>query len=160
MTQPTAQMNTAIRIVTLGVIVLTAFLIASAYFHPQMGFVALLMMAVVTFCYLTAPVRYELHDGKLTICTHVGSKTFEPVVACEPGEIRPFSGIRVFGNGGLFAGTGFYWNTRYGLHRAYVTSSREIDLVMVRTPTQKILISPSDPHGFMETCRAEIAGRA
>jgi hypothetical protein len=58
-------------------------------------------------------------------------------------------GIRLFGNGGLFAGQGFFWNRMFGLFRAYVTSARPADLVLVETTNRKILISPRDPQAFV-----------
>jgi hypothetical protein len=38
----------------------------------------------------------------------------------------------------------------FGLFRAYVTSIRASDLVLVETTNRKILISPRDPEAFVE----------
>ena len=50
----------------------------------------------------------------------------------------------MFGNGGLFAGSGIFWNRTYGMHRAYITSTKPEDLVLVETTDTRILISPQD----------------
>jgi len=63
-------------------------------------------------------------------------------------------GVRLWGNGGLFAATGIFWNKEYGVFRVYVTSARHQDYVLVATRTRKILISPEDPAQFVRAWRA------
>ena len=58
-------------------------------------------------------------------------------------------GLRLWGNGGLFAATGIFWNQAYGVYRAYVTSARYQDYVLVETRTRKVLISPENPAEFV-----------
>jgi hypothetical protein len=152
MIQPAARMSWGIAIVTSFVIGLTVACAVSAFSEPGMGFAALGLMLVLVFCYLTTPVGYELDGNRLTVFTHLGSRTFEPVVGCAPAELGALSGVRLFGNGGVFAGTGFYWNRRYGVFRGYVTSSRRQDMLMVQTPTQRVVITPADPLAFLGAC--------
>ena len=59
-------------------------------------------------------------------------------------------GVRLWGNGGLFAATGIFWNPAYGVYRAYVTSARYQDYVLAETRTQKVLISPENPEDFVK----------
>jgi hypothetical protein len=49
----------------------------------------------------------------------------------------------------LFAATGVFWNKAYGVYRAYVTSARYEDYVLVETSSQKVLISPENPDEFV-----------
>ena len=51
-------------------------------------------------------------------------------------------GIRLFGNGGLFSGTGIFWNRKLGVFRAYVTSTRKKEMLLVETDKYKVIISP------------------
>jgi hypothetical protein len=79
----------------------------------------------------------------------LGRKVFAPVSRCSLLSERPPLGLRLWGNGGLFAATGIFWNKVYGVYRAYVTSARYTDYVLVETPTRKILISPENPGEFV-----------
>jgi hypothetical protein len=149
MKQAAAKTGLSIKIMTSFVLLLTAsILVASLIAGTLLGVICVL-------CYLFAPVAYALSDGQLIVFSHVGSKQFGPVVRCSqiegPVPWRLRLGIRLFGNGGLFAGTGIFWNRMYGVHRAYVTSSRYSDLVLVETTTRKILISPENPKAFVNS---------
>jgi len=106
---------------------------------------------VLAACYATAPVAYHLSGDRLTVFTHVGRREFGPVVKVQRVGRNIWWGIRLFGNGGLFAGTGFFWSRGYGLFRAYVTSARRTDMLMVETPGRKVLITPQDPDAFLAT---------
>ena len=152
MIQPAARMSWGIAIVTSFVIGLTAACAVGAFSSPGMGFAAAGLVLILAFCYLSRPLSYELDGDRLTVVTHLGSRTFEPVVDCAPAELSALRGIRLFGNGGVFAGTGFYWTRRYGVFRGYVTSSRRQDMLMVQTPTQRVLITPEDPPAFLDAC--------
>jgi hypothetical protein len=62
----------------------------------------------------------------------------------------PFGfGIRLFGNGGLFAGSGIFWSRKLGVFRAYVTTSKPADMVLAETAKTKILISPADSPAWL-----------
>ena len=78
----------------------------------------------------------------------LGQKVFPAVTGCSTLSARPPMGLRLWGNGGLFAATGIFWNRDYGVHRAYVTSARYQDYVLVETRTRKVLISPENPGEF------------
>jgi hypothetical protein len=150
MTQATAPMSAAIKFITGLVLVMTvAILIAGVKVCGLLlGGAAL---AVVTFfCYLYAPVAYELMGDQLTVRLRAGQKVFPAVTRCSTLTARPPMGLRLWGNGGLFAGTGIFWNKTFGVYRAYVTSARYQDYVLVETQAQKILISPENPKEFVQ----------
>ena len=110
-----------------------------------------LLATVAFFCYLYAPIAYELTGDQLTVRFRMGQKVFPAVTGCATLTARPPMGLRLWGNGGLFAATGIFWNKAYGVYRAYVTSARYQDYVLVETRTQKILISPENPEEFVRT---------
>jgi len=149
MTQPSAPMSTAIRCITGVVLVMmVAFLIAGLKVCGLLlGGVAL--ATVVFFCYLHAPIAYEVTGDQLTVRFRMGQKVFPGVTGCATLTARPPMGLRLWGNGGLFAATGIFWSRAYGVYRAYVTSARYQDYVLVETRTQKILISPENPQEFV-----------
>ena len=109
------------------------------------------LAAVALFCYLYAPVAYEITGDELTVRFRLGQKVFPAVTGCATLTARPPRGVRLWGNGGLFAATGIFWNQAYGVYRAYLTSARYQDYVLVATRTRKILISPENPAEFVKT---------
>ena len=149
MTQESAPMSPAIKFITGLVLVMTVvFLIAGLkVWGLLLGGTGLATVAF--FCYLYAPIAYELTGDQLTVRFRMGQKVFHAVTGCETLTARPPMGLRLWGNGGLFAATGIFWNKAYGVYRAYVTSARYQDFVLVETRTQKILISPENPENFV-----------
>src|SRR5438067_729149 len=106
MTYRTVRMSPAIQIVTACMLAATiGFLIASLYARP-MWIVASALALISAACYATAPVGYELSGDRLTVLTHIGSREFGPITGCSRVETSIMWGLRLFGNGGLFAGTG------------------------------------------------------
>jgi len=110
--------------------------------------------AVALFCYLRAPIAYEINGDELTVRLRMGQKVFPAVTGCATLTDRPPMGLRLWGNGGLFAATGIFWNQAYGVFRAYLTSARYQDYVLVATRTRKILISPENPAEFVKTWKS------
>jgi hypothetical protein len=150
MKQKTANTSLSIKIITLIVLLLTACFLAAAFFKPVFLIPGFFLGVVSWLCYLFAPVAYELSGNKLYVLLHFGKKEFGPVVKCSKVTERlPFT-LRLFGNGGLFAGTGIFWNKIYGVFRVYVTSARYSDWVLVETEKQKIVISPEEPERFIQ----------
>jgi len=66
----------------------------------------------------------------------------------------PFT-IRLWGNGGVFAGTGIFWNKLYGVFRMYITHAKQSEFVVVETERQIIVISPENPKIFIESWKIE-----
>ncbi len=164
--QPTTRTSTAILIVTVGFFVLMIGIAATTLVNRAMIVPAALLVVTCVFAYAWSPVSYRISDEELpgvfkertvpnhlTVYFRLGKKHFPYVIRCSLIDY-PFSrvGIRVFGNGGLFAGVGIFWNRTLGLFRAYVTSARKRDWVLVETADdRKILISPADPVGFVQS---------
>jgi hypothetical protein len=59
--------------------------------------------------------------------------------------------IRTFGNGGLFAFTGFYRNNSLGNYRAYVTDPART--VVLRFMDRTVVLSPDMPEEFVRELR-------
>jgi hypothetical protein len=147
-------MSPAIKVVTGLVLAMIAALFLAAGKVGAMLFAVAALSAVALFCYLRAPVAYEITGDELTVRLRLGQKVFPAVTGCETLTARPPRGVRLWGNGGLFAATGIFWNQAYGVYRAYITSARYQDYVLVATRARKILISPEDPAEFVKTWRS------
>jgi len=147
--QRPAKTSLAIVICTAAYFVLTLGWFVASMFVSWIWIAGVASLLVGGACYLLMPVEYELSNDMLTVFTHVGRRQFGRVVGCSRVDRSVYFGLRLFGAGGVFGGLGFYWTPRYGLFRAYVTSARIQDMVMVETERQKILISPERPEGFL-----------
>ena len=150
MTQASAPMSPAIKVITGFMLVMMASMLLIGVQFGALLWGSALLAAVTLFCYLYAPIAYELTGDELTVRFRLGQKVFPAVTGCSTLSARPPMGLRLWGNGGLFAATGIFWNQAYGVYRAYVTSARYQDYVLVATRTQKVLISPENPADFVK----------
>ena len=149
MTQASVPMSTAIKVITGLVLLMTAAMLLAGVKVCGLWWGGGLLAAISFFCYLYAPIAYELTGDELTVRLRWGRKVFPAVTGCATLSARPPMGLRLWGNGGLFAATGIFWNKEYGIFRTYVTSARYQDYVLVETRTQKVLISPENPAEFV-----------
>jgi hypothetical protein len=150
MIQSSAPMSPAIRFITGLVLVMTAVFLIAGLKVCGLLLGAAILAIVVLFSYLYAPVAYELTGDQLTVRNRLSQKVFPGVTGCTTLTARPPMGLRLWGNGGLFAATGIFWNKTYGVYRAYVTSARYQDYVLVTTRARKVLISPENPEEFVQ----------
>lgn len=161
MKQDTVKTSACICWITGFVLLLAAGLLISAIFIRPMLIAGVLLLIVAFLCYLWAPESFELSDDlQLTINYHSGKKQFGPVVKCYRLAENFCCGIRLCGNGGLFAATGLFWDRKYGKFRMYSTSASYKDCVMVETADKKIIISPENPGIWISDCaRLKIPGK-
>jgi hypothetical protein len=65
------------------------------------------------------------------------------------GDVELLRGsLRVFGNGGLFSITGWFWNRRVGLYRAFATDLSRVVFLKFRD-RRPVLITPHDTQHFL-----------
>ena len=153
MNQPAARRSPGIQVVTAAVVLMTAGLFIAALFVHELFFAGIFLALACVLAYLWTPVRYQLSEDRLIVFFHLGARRFTPVVRCSRVERSLAWSLRLFGNGGAFAGIGFFWNRMFGFFQAYVTSARQDDLVLVETDTRKVVISPADPGAFVAAWR-------
>lgn len=65
---------------------------------------------------------------------------------------------RIFGNGGLFAISGWFYSRTLGRYRAFVTDPSRA--VVMRTRSGAVVVSPDDPERFIQALRALHPGAA
>jgi hypothetical protein len=72
------------------------------------------------------------------------------------GDSEALSGsMRLFGNGGLFAFTGFFWNKRLGRYRAFGTDPARA--VILKFKKRMVVVTPDDPYRFIVRVRTHLA---
>jgi hypothetical protein len=133
-----------IKIITGFTIALCVVFLVLSTFQIILLIPAAIVAVVTVGCYLRAPVAYEITPGNLIVLFRLGSKEFGPVLKASRAPSSTGMSLRLFGNGGLFAGTGIFWNSEWGIYRAYVTTSKRDNMVVIETQRGKVLISP-DP---------------
>jgi hypothetical protein len=68
------------------------------------------------------------------------------------GDAEAFRGaLRLFGNGGLFGITGWFWSRKLGRFRAFATDPSRS--VVLRYADRKIVVTPHDPQHFIVRVR-------
>ncbi|MBV8308693.1 MAG: hypothetical protein JO274_14540 [Gammaproteobacteria bacterium] len=97
---------------------------------------------------------YVLTSSELEV-RRLGWRTHLPLagLAAVTGEPRALLGaMRLFGNGGLFAITGWFWNRRLGRFRAYATDPQRAVLLRYRDG-KCVLVTPHDVQHFIVQVR-------
>jgi hypothetical protein len=150
MRQRAAQTGLSIKIVTGSLMLLTVLMFIGSAFELVLVWVGLFLSILLLLCYLYAPIAYVLDNEKLVVIRRINSKTFSPVVRCVSIEYdKPSFVLRLWGNGGVFSGSGIFWSREYGIFRAYVTTGKRSLLVLVETAGGKVIISPEKPDDFL-----------
>lgn len=123
-------------------------LVISGFRDPQQWyglFIGISIISLITLgCYLRAPVFYEItSDHELIVQFRCGSRSFKQVAEYSVAPERPSFGIRLWGNGGLFAVTGIFWNRKDGKYHGYVTNLKKLVVVKLQNG-RKVVISPEN----------------
>ena len=145
-----AATSLSIKVVTYLVLLLTGAILVGSFFRLELLWAGIVLAAIVLFCYLSAPIAYELNQNQLIVISRTSKKVFGPILKCSFfGEDKPTFSLRLWGNGGIFTGTGIFWNKKYGVFRAYVSTGDMSKLLLMETPVSKIIITPENPEDFI-----------
>jgi hypothetical protein len=158
--QFSAPWSRSLRIVTAGtVIVLICIALLGLFTGPrQLPLWRGAMIGVPLIVLATAApfmVRgYLLTDTAITV-RRLGWSTVLPLeglssITGEPEGLR--GSVRIFGNGGLFAICGWFWNRRFGRFRAYATDPGRVVLLRYRDG-HSIVVTPDDVQHFIVRTR-------
>jgi Bacterial PH domain len=140
-------------LVLLGVIVAAALLGPGQLMLLRLGLAGLPVLVVLGA--LPFMVRGYLLTEKEIEVQRLGWRTQLPLaglvaVTGQPEGLR--GSMRLFGNGGLFAMSGWFWNRRIGRFRAYVTDPSRAVLLRYRDGRQ-IVLTPHDVQHFIVRVR-------
>lgn len=98
--------------------------------------------------------RYEI-EGDILRIVRPGWSTVVPLAGVEAVEFTPGAfawAWRVWGNGGFFSFSGWFYQRPHGLFRAWVTDpSRAVTLQLGQ---RRIVVSPEPPREFVEAIAA------
>jgi Bacterial PH domain len=117
---------------------------------------AMVAMPLVVLCgSLLFMVRgYVLTDSQIEV-RRLGWSTTLPLadLVTATGEPQGLRGsVRLFGNGGLFSISGWFWNRRIGRFRAYATDPQRAVLLRYRDGA-RVVLTPHDVQHFLVQVR-------
>ena len=144
------------------VLTLALLLGLAAYFvclhPPRLFLVDWLVLGTVVLTVggtgLLAVRGYSIVDRSLLI-HRLFWDTCIPVGTVKSAVVDPAAmkrSLRIAGNGGVFAFTGWFRNRQLGLYRAFVTNRRHC--VVIRGSERTVVLSPDDPQAFVEAMAA------
>ena len=150
----------SLRLMTIGsvAILLTVALVGLLAGPRQLWlwWAAMVGMPLIVLCgALPFMVRgYVLTDSHIAV-RRLGWSTRLPLeglvaVTGEPEGMR--GSVRLFGNGGLFGISGWFWNRRIGRFRAYATDPQRAVLLRYRTGAP-VVLTPHDVQHFLVQVR-------
>jgi|SRR5579864_1955714 hypothetical protein len=144
---------------TVAVIILVGLTVASLLITARLPLPARIALGtaapVVLLLALLSMVRgYVLTDSQIEV-RRLGWSTILPLaglaaVSGEPDGMR--GSLRLFGNGGLFAISGWFWNRKIGRYRAYATDPERAVLLRYRDGA-KVVLTPHDVQHFIVRLR-------
>jgi hypothetical protein len=115
-----------------------------------------LISAPILIVAATAPfmiLGYEIRD-QLLVVKRPGWRTRIPLTGLRCAALDPkvvARSLRIFGNGGLFAFNGLFWNKQLGRYRAYVTDLKRS--VVLTLSDRTVVISPGAPERLVDLLR-------
>jgi len=149
-----------LRLTTAGTVtVLLVVLLTGVFTGPRNLPLWRLAMIGLPLVVLLAPIPFMVR-GYLLTATHIqvrrlGWSTLLPLagLTAVSGEPEGFRGsLRLAGNGGLFAITGWFWNRRLGRFRAYATDPSRAVLLRYQDG-KNIVVTPDDVQHFIVRVR-------
>jgi Bacterial PH domain len=140
---------------TVSVLVLLGVMAAAVVVGPRLplpGRLGLTLLPVlIVLGTLPFMVRgYVLTDKDIEV-RRLGWRTMVPLAGLTDvtGLPQGLAGsVRLFGNGGMFAVSGWFWNRRIGRYRAYVTDPARAVLLRYRDGAQ-VVLTPHDVQHFI-----------
>ena len=96
-------------------------------------------------------------EANLLVIHRLGWSTRVSLTGLQEAAVKPKAmrgSIRLFGNGGMFSITGWFWNRALGRYRAFVTDLNRT--VVLRFTERTIVVSPDAPERFVELLKGRI----
>lgn len=153
---------TALKVVSLlGTILVCGVTVAAIRVIPPVGGftqrfgtgVACVPPAIIIFSLLFVVRFYRIEGGHLAI-TRLLWETTIPILGIHEAFHDPTAikgALRIWGNGGLFGITGYYWNKALGRFRLFATDPRMA--VVLKLHDRTVVVTPEDPDGFLQELR-------
>ncbi|HEY1873013.1 MAG TPA: PH domain-containing protein [Steroidobacteraceae bacterium] len=146
-------------VTTVAVVLLLSLVLAGLLFGPRQLLLWRMAMIGAPLAVLVGALPFMVRGYLLTETRievrRLGWNTVLPLagLAAVNGEPQGLRGsVRLFGNGGLFAISGWFWNRRIGRFRAYATDPERAVLLRYRDG-QKVIVTPHDVQHFVIRAR-------
>ncbi|SDD14641.1 PH domain-containing protein [Niabella drilacis] len=149
----TKTITTLVAVLMLAVLTSMWFSLKAAGTWLSLSFMAVVSFLAVLMPYGFSVKKYQLSNEELVICRPFGNKhilltTLRSAVVIDPKLLR--WSWRIFGSGGMFGYYGNFSNRQLGTMKWFMT--RKDTAVLIETEQhKKIVISPDDPEGFVNT---------
>lgn len=118
--------------------------------------IILLALAAVLWCFSLTPRQVELTPEMIRITLWVGKEEipYSQIAAIEPLD---YSGrnIRLCGTSGVKARIGWFWNSRIGVYKAFITNRQDSILVTLRSG-KKRAFSVAHPADVIDAIRTNL----
>lgn len=137
----------------LALVVSATSVLGSGLAAPWNRVWALTIAAAIPLAALFMVQGYEVTDHALRI-RRLAWWSVIPLAGLRHAQAGPdlISGsIRLFGNGGFFSSTGWFWNRRLGRYRLFGNNAHLA--VALQFDDRIVVIAPEDPMGMVESLR-------
>ncbi|MBQ0035004.1 MAG: hypothetical protein KBS77_06890 [Bacteroidales bacterium] len=118
--------------------------------------ITLLALVAVLWCFSLTPRQVELTPEMIRIRLWIGKEEipYSQIVAIEPLD---YSGrnIRLCGTSGVKARIGWFWNSRIGVYKAFITNRQDSILVTLRSG-KKRAFSVAHPADVIDAIRTNL----
>jgi hypothetical protein len=115
------------------------------------GSIALILLPPVILVGATPfAIRGYSLEGNELVVHRIGWSSHVSLLDLNQANFAPEAmkrSIRLFGNGGLFAFAGWFWNRKLGKYRAFATDLKRT--VVLRFSDRTVVVSPSEPESFV-----------
>jgi hypothetical protein len=145
-----------------AVVVLAGVAAAGILVMPARMLLARCMMvgvpvSVLAIAFLSIVSGYTLTATQLEVERPLWSTAFPLAqLLSVAGDAEVFKGsLRLFGNGGIFSFTGFFWKRGLGCFRSFATDPARAVVLKFRKRT--IVVTPDDPLRFIVRVRTHLA---
>lgn len=156
-----ASLDITAKIITIGIGLLFAFLIAMPFLteanDPVQIYIPCGLAAIYLITYLYSPQSYTLTESELVINRplknlRIDLSDIQQIALFEKGMMN--GAIRTFGVGGLFGYFGKFHNFGIGNVNWYLT--RTDKAVILKTERRRIAVSPNDTGGFIAALKGKM----
>lgn len=119
--------------------------------------VAVVFIGIGVVCASMAPVKVRITSNGITLFKIIGSKRFPYSAIQDISLIDLGAGVnvRLFGSGGFFGYTGWFYNKRIGRYMAYIGSMPRTVLITLDND-KKYIISCRQPDRMVEISRSNL----
>lgn len=150
-----ASWSMSIKIMSLvGTAILLAVALFVCYTFPEEApsyipkLITALCLGTWFLCILSIVKGFDIENGEVVVHRPLWKNRIPFSSGAKAFPKKMPGAIRLLGNGGLFSGSGWFWNKEIGVFHVFITDPNKC--VWVQTPQKTIIISPEDPEGFVK----------